>query len=129
MTPEPLHKIIPARAEEIAPLRSAVREYAEHVGITDSFGVALALSETVANAVLHAYVDEPSPGEIMVTAEPQPIRGLRVTVVDHGRGMVPRPNSPGAGLGLPLVAHFADRFEITDFPQGGTQISMLFGAG
>lgn len=124
--PEPLHRTIPARAEEIAPLRRAVLEYAEHVGVVDPFGVALAVSETVANAVLHAYIEADRPGDIVVHAEAEDDHELVLTVQDAGRGMRPRPDSPGAGLGLPLVAHFAERFEVSDRPDGGTQVCMAF---
>jgi serine/threonine-protein kinase RsbW/stage II sporulation protein AB (anti-sigma F factor) len=122
--PDPLHRTIPARAEEIAPLRAAVLEYARHVGVLDPFGVALAVSETVANAVLHAYIESDKPGDIVVHAEAD--GEFVLTVEDTGRGMRPRPDSPGAGLGLPLVAHFAARFEVCDRPRGGTQVCMAF---
>ncbi len=125
--PEPLHKTIPARAEELAPLRHAVAEYARRVGVVDPFGVALALSETVSNAIVHAYRDEPAPGPVEIHAEPVDHgNALEVTVVDHGRGMGPRTDSPGIGAGLPLVSRLTKRFEICDTPEGGTQISMVF---
>ena len=121
---EPLHRTIPAKPECIAPLRREVQAYAEHAGVLDPFGVALAVSETVANAVLHAYVERDPPGDIVVHAEAD--RELVLTVDDDGRGMKPRPDSPGAGLGLPLVAHFAARFEVSDKPGGGTHVCMAF---
>jgi serine/threonine-protein kinase RsbW/stage II sporulation protein AB (anti-sigma F factor) len=125
--PEPLHKTVPARAEELAPLRHAVAEYARTVGVVDPFGVALALSETVSNAILHAYVDEPDTGDVEVHAEPTDEgESLRVTVVDHGRGMRPRDDSPGIGAGLPLVSRVAQRFDISEPPGGGTKVCMVF---
>ena len=127
--PEPLHRTIPARAEELGPLRRAVREYARTVGVPDPSGVELAVSETVSNAIVHAYVGEPDCGEVEVHAEPvDDGEGLMLTVVDHGRGMRPRDDSPGIGAGLPLVARLTERFEICDCPDGGTQICMVFAA-
>jgi serine/threonine-protein kinase RsbW/stage II sporulation protein AB (anti-sigma F factor) len=123
-----LHRRIRADPEAIGPLRREVQRYAECVGVVDPFGVALAVSETVTNVVLHAYVGARQNGEIVVNAEREPGNGLRLTVCDSGRGMVPRPDSPGMGLGLPLAAHFAERFEVSDRPGGGTQVFMVFPA-
>jgi serine/threonine-protein kinase RsbW len=125
--PEPLHRTIPARAEELAPLRRDVTEYARSIGAVDPFAVALALSETVSNAIVHAYVGEPTPGDVEVRAEATDAgESLRLTVVDHGRGMIPRTDSPGIGAGLPLVSRVAKRFDIREAPDGGTQICMVF---
>jgi anti-sigma regulatory factor (Ser/Thr protein kinase) len=125
--PEPLHRTISARAEELAPLRHDVAEYARTVGVVDPFAVALALSETVSNAIVHAYADATDPGPVEVHAEPADEGdSLRVTVVDHGRGMRSRKDSPGIGAGLPLVSRVVKRFEITEPPGGGTRISMVF---
>ena len=129
MDPEPLHRTIPARAEELGPLRRAVGEYARTVGVADPFGVELAVSETVSNAILHAYLGQPDGGEVEIHAEPvDEGHELLLTIVDHGRGMVPRGDSPGIGAGLPMVARLTKRFEICDCPGGGTQIRMVFAA-
>lgn len=125
--PEPLHRTISARAEELAPLRRAVADYARSIGVADPFAVSLALSETVSNAIVHAYVEEPAPGDVEVHAEPTDEgSALRVTVVDHGRGMIPRRDSPGIGAGLPLVSRVTKRFDISKAPDGGTQVCMVF---
>lgn len=127
MDPEPLHRTIRACPEELAPLRHDVTAYARRVGAVDPFGVALALSETVSNAIVHAYDGQPGPGHVDVHAEKADGGGvLRVTVVDHGRGMRPRPDSPGIGAGLPLVARVTQWFDICEAPEGGTQICMEF---
>jgi signal transduction histidine kinase len=49
-----------------------------------------------------------------------------VTVRDNGCGMQPRADSPGAGLGLPLIASLADSFSVSVPPEGGTELSMTF---
>jgi anti-sigma regulatory factor (Ser/Thr protein kinase) len=38
---------------------------------------------------------------------------LRVTVIDEGREMVPRADTPGVGLGVGLMGRLSDELEIT----------------
>jgi serine/threonine-protein kinase RsbW len=73
--------------------------------------VALAVSESVTNVVLHAYRNEPEPGEVVVEMEHRDAT-LTLSVRDQGMGLVPRLDSPGLGLGLPLMAQLADGFDI-----------------
>lgn len=40
--------------------------------------------------------------------------------------MRPRIDSPGAGLGLPLITHVADELEVATPPDGGTRVRMRF---
>jgi anti-sigma regulatory factor (Ser/Thr protein kinase) len=88
--------------------------------------VAIAVSEAAANAVVHAYIDTAEPGTIQVTATV--LDGeLRVTIADRGRGMLPRTDSPGLGLGLPLISDLATSFEIADGDgHRGTVLRMTF---
>jgi serine/threonine-protein kinase RsbW len=86
--------------------------------------VALAVSEAATNAVTHGYVDR-EPGRFRIEVETLDDE-LEVLVEDDGRGMVPRPDSPGLGLGLPLIATVADRFETHTTPAGGTRLCMWF---
>jgi anti-sigma regulatory factor (Ser/Thr protein kinase) len=103
-----------------------VRAYAEEHGARDPDAVALALSEAATNAVLHAYVDAPAPGEVMVTAQRLSDDGIVLAVCDSGRGMQPRADSPGLGLGLALVAANASKLEVEQSPAGGTRVRMTF---
>jgi anti-sigma regulatory factor (Ser/Thr protein kinase) len=65
--------------------------------------IGLAVSEAVTNAVHHAYVgQEPGPVRVRVAVQP-PV--VEVMVQDEGSGMVPRPDSPGLGLGSPRSAN------------------------
>jgi anti-sigma regulatory factor (Ser/Thr protein kinase) len=36
---------------------------------------------------------------------------IEVRVTDDGSGMAPRNDSPGLGLGLPLIRHLTDQFD------------------
>ena len=84
--------------------------------------VQLAVSEAATNAVMHAYAD--APGELAVSAA---VRGseLEIVIGDTGPGLVERPDSPGMGVGLPLIAAVAERLRIISHP-GGTEIHMAF---
>ena len=126
MAPSVLACRFPAHPDQVALARRRVVAYAREHGAIDPDGIAVAVSEAVTNAVLHAYVDFPAPGDVEVSARRNPDDGLEVHVSDEGRGMVPRRDSPGIGLGLPLVAKLAERFQVQARPGGGTSICMIF---
>ena len=87
--------------------------------------IGLAVSEACTNVVMHGYLDG-SNGSFSVSAESAGA-SVRVTVSDEGGGMAPRPDSPGLGLGLPLMAALTDSLEVRPAPDGtGTIVSMLF---
>ena len=92
----------------------------------DAAGVAdvrLAVTEAATNAVMHGYAD--GGGELTVTAVVQ--RGeLEIVIGDTGSGFQDRPDSPGLGVGLSIIATVAERLKIVSSPAGGTQIHMAF---
>jgi serine/threonine-protein kinase RsbW len=128
MDPSVLARRFPAQADQVGPARREVVAYAREHGAVDPDAIALAVSEAVTNAVVHAYVDAPAPGEVEVFAQRHTDNGIEIHVCDDGRGMMPRRDSPGLGVGLPLVAKLAQRFRIETRPSGGTAISMFFAA-
>ncbi len=85
--------------------------------------IRLATSEALTNAVVHAY-DGP-PGLIHVSATVEPGE-LSVTVADDGRGLTPRLDRRGMGLGLALIAEAATEVAIGKRPGGGTAVRMRF---
>jgi serine/threonine-protein kinase RsbW len=89
--------------------------------------IGLAATEAAANAVVHAFNDRAGAGEIVVSAELVDHERLRVVIADDGTGLRPRPDSPGLGLGLPLIRHLTDEVEVITPPAGGTEIRMHFG--
>jgi anti-sigma regulatory factor (Ser/Thr protein kinase) len=121
-----LARRFPARADQVRLARREVEAYARKHGAVDPDGIALAVSEAVTNVVVHAYIDAPEPGDVEVFAERHPGDGLEIQVCDDGRGMRPRRDSPGLGVGLPIVARLAQRFRVETRPGGGTAVSMLF---
>jgi serine/threonine-protein kinase RsbW len=86
--------------------------------------VRLAVSEAVSNVVVHGYRDRAT-GTFTVSIDWGPDE-LRVVVRDDGCGMQPRPDSPGAGLGLPLIANVVESFSVIAPPEGGTELCMTF---
>ncbi len=120
-------RTVPAVAENVAPLRHAVVEMAQIHGADDGVmtDLALAVGEACANVVVHAY----PPGDVgpLIVQATIEANEMMVAVIDQGQGMTPRPDSPGLGLGLPLIANLSDRLEIQEGPQGvGTQLEMVF---
>jgi len=119
---------LPASPENVARLRHGVTRFARDAGASERLRrkVALAVSEACTNAVVHAYRRGPA-GSVAVRAAR---RGgcLWVEVADEGDGVRPRSESPGVGLGTPLMAILADRLEISDNPEGhGTVVRLMFG--
>ena len=122
-------RTVPAVPENVAPIRHAIVDLAERLGADENVrtDIALAVGEACANVVVHAY----PPGDVgplvVHAAQPEDRPELVITVIDQGQGMVPRPDSPGLGLGLPLIANLSERLEIQDGPDGaGTELVMSF---
>jgi serine/threonine-protein kinase RsbW len=107
-----------AEPEAVSRARAVLTRFAVHGGAPEIVRSALALAVTEAckNVVMHAYVDRDSPGDLEVRACIAEAV-LVVEVTDDGKGMVPRVDGPGRGLGLPLIAQMADVFEILRRPQ------------
>lgn len=120
---------VPARAAEVTGVRQAVCRLGGRAGLDDArlADLALAVGEACANAVVHAY-EKGEQGVLRVTAEVT-AEGLQVVVADEGRGMAPRADSPGLGLGLPLMAALSTSLEFRTGPRGGTETWMVFATG
>jgi anti-sigma regulatory factor (Ser/Thr protein kinase) len=113
---------LPAVPESASVARGAVMEALAGVAV-DRDGVGIVVSEAVANAIMHAYRDRPQPGRVRVSVEVGD-ESLEVAVSDDGIGMTPRVDSPGAGLGLPLMTGFAD--EVVVECAAGTRVRARF---
>jgi anti-sigma regulatory factor (Ser/Thr protein kinase) len=90
--------------------------------------VALAVTEATTNVVVHAYRGE-APGPLEVVAA-RSGGALLVGVLDRGRGMAPRLDSPGCRLGLTLMSRLAEAVQIQGHrPGGGTCVTLAFAVG
>ncbi len=90
----------------------------------DRDAVGVVVTEAVTNAVVHAYRDHVEPGRVHVSASLDD-HGVEVSIDDDGLGMRPRMDSPGVGLGLPLIGDLADRVEVTSRGPG-THLAAFF---
>ena len=119
-----------ATPDAVANARQRAIAFAAAAGVPAETGerVALAVSEAVTNAVVHAYVDADERGPIELEGRVEDLE-LVICVRDSGRGMGPRTDSPGLGLGLPLIGRVADRFELASLDGRGTEVCMRFALG
>jgi anti-sigma regulatory factor (Ser/Thr protein kinase) len=116
---------LPARAENVALVRHMIGALAEAMHLPSELveDVKLAVTEACTNVVRHAY--DGSDGPLHVRVEPEEAC-LTVIVSDQGRGIRPKPESDGAGLGLPLIAALASQLEIDESPSEGSRVRMSF---
>ncbi len=117
---------LPARAENIAIVRHALGGLGEAYAVSERklADVRLAVTEACANVVVHAYPDDQN-GLMEVVASIDDGR-LTVLVRDRGRGIKPRPDSPGLGLGLSLIASLTDELRLGGGEQEHTEVRMTF---
>jgi serine/threonine-protein kinase RsbW/stage II sporulation protein AB (anti-sigma F factor) len=119
-----LNATFPGTPPGVGALRRVIADLAERCGMTaDEIGDArLAVSEAATNAVVHAYRERP--GELHLHACIE--RGeLKVIIADDGDGLLPRTDSPGLGLGLPIMSAVSERCEVVSGPDG-TEIHLAF---
>jgi anti-sigma regulatory factor (Ser/Thr protein kinase) len=118
----------PARPASVPEARKASVQLAAAAGASREplEAVALAVSEAMTNAVVHAYRGEP--GQIHLTATVASGE-LFVLVADDGCGLRAREDSPGLGHGLRLIALVSDGLEIAKRSTGGTELRMRFELG
>jgi anti-sigma regulatory factor (Ser/Thr protein kinase) len=117
---------LPARAENVAVVRHAFGGFAEALSVDEQTlaDIKLAITEACTNVVIHAY-DDGEDGSLEVDASIDD-RRLTVVIRDQGRGIVPRPDSPGLGLGLPLIATLAESLELGKDDADRTEVRMTF---
>jgi serine/threonine-protein kinase RsbW/stage II sporulation protein AB (anti-sigma F factor) len=118
----------PASEDSVAQLRQALSDFAFAHGVPEPCvsDVRLAVSEAVTNAVVHAFRGR-AHGTVVVSMTVHDAEWVEVRVTDDGSGMAPRDDSPGLGLGLPLIRHLTDQFDYRR-PAGsvGTELWMRF---
>jgi anti-sigma regulatory factor (Ser/Thr protein kinase) len=125
MTPD-MELALPARAENIAIVRHALGGLGEAFAVPEPklSDIRLAVTEACANVVVHAYPeDREGPMEIVASMDDE---ALTVLVRDWGGGIRPRPDSPGLGLGLSLIAALAETVQLGRGGEEHTEVRMTF---
>ena len=126
----------PATGAAVRAIRRSIRAFAEANGAYGArlAAIELAVSEAVANVVVHAYPDEPGEvrvaavvenGELELVVADVEDGELELVVMDDGEGFRPGP-APGLGLGLGLMRQGATAFEVRDRPLGGVEVWLRF---
>ena len=113
----------PAEPGAVRTIRDDMAAIAGECGLTDTQigDVKLAVSEAATNAIVHGSSEA---GATVRVAAFYERHELMIHISDDGDGMVPRLDSPGAGLGLPVIAAIAKRLDVKQ--DGGTTIEMVF---
>lgn len=124
---------VPAVSGNVPLVRHAVVAFAASQGAGDEQqgSIALAITEAVANVVVHAYRDRDGDDRrtatVSVDADADRHEGdLQIVVADDGLGLSSRYASDGLGMGLGLIADLADEFAIRDRQPRGTEVFMRF---
>ena len=86
--------------------------------------IRVAVSEAATNAIIHGGAPEDAEVHLRI----ERLRGeLLIVIADQGHGMRPRTDSPGLGLGLPIISGFARRMKvISRGALGGAEVHMVF---
>jgi len=114
----------PSTPPGVGAMRREIAAFAHRSGM-DADGVEavrLAVSEAATNAVVHAYRGGAGALAVRATVDEGE---LLIVVCDAGIGLGPRPDSPGLGLGMPLIASVTSRFRIVS-GDAGTEVHMTF---
>ena len=126
--PEPSRRTLTLSAdlEEVGRARRFVEALAGEAGFGDErrFDIVLAASEACANAIEHS----PAGSQVVLTAT---VRRDRLELEVEGPGEFQLPNHASRerahrGLGLPLMAKFADHLALYSGPRGGTLVGLTF---
>lgn len=126
---------LPARAENIAIVRHALGGLGDVYGISEEklSDIRLAVTEACSNVVVHAYSEHGAEASskrsgwgMMEVSATMVGDDLAITVRDWGAGIKPRPDSPGLGLGLSLMAALADTVQLGHDTTEHTEVRMSF---
>jgi serine/threonine-protein kinase RsbW len=118
---------LPARATNIAVVRHAFGALGEAFAVDEETlsNIRLAVTEACTNVVVHAYPDDRE-GPLEVAATLLDEDRLEVVVRDEGPGIGPRADSPGLGLGLPLIVSLTESVRLGRAADDCTEVRMIF---
>jgi serine/threonine-protein kinase RsbW/stage II sporulation protein AB (anti-sigma F factor) len=117
---------LPCTARSVRETRIAITGLARTAGMPAEkiHELQLAVSEAATNAVQDGREHD---GELLVQASAT-AGALQVWITDRSGGMRPGVDSPGLGLGLPIMASVTDQLEVVTDREGTTvKMTFLFG--
>ena len=133
LTEEMIELVLPSRIESINDAASAAAQFVKRAGMNDdaAYGVDMAVSDAVTNAVLHGNrQDEAKEVKVRLKSSQDVIE---ISVRDQGKGFdlerVPDPTDPQNllktnGRGILFMRTFMDEVEWSHHPEGGTVVRM-----
>jgi stage II sporulation protein AB (anti-sigma F factor) len=119
-----LELVLPAVPASVSHARRAVVSLLDHLDV-DLWPVQTAVTEAVANAVVHAYPDR-APGQVRLQAWLEDLL-LTIVVADDGVGMSSGRDSQGLGEGMAVIRRLAREVEVQS--RSGTRLVMRLWLG
>ena len=133
MTDQTTRLVLPSHIEAVADAAAAVTDFIRNCGVSEelSFGIEMAVRESVTNAMVHGnQEDESKSVEVVFNCHDNE---LEIEVRDQGEGFdpanVPDPTNAEnllktSGRGIFLMRTFMDEIEWRNRPEGGTAVRM-----
>ena len=133
MTEQTTRLVLPSHIEAVADAAAAVTDFIRNCGVSEelSFGIEMAVRESVTNAMVHGnQEDESKSVEVVFNCHDNE---LEIEVRDQGEGFdpanVPDPTNAEnllktSGRGIFLMRTFMDEIEWRNRPEGGTAVRM-----
>jgi serine/threonine-protein kinase RsbW len=133
VTDQTTRLVLPSHIEAVADAAAAVTGFIRNCGVSEelSFGIEMAVRESVTNAMVHGnQEDESKSVEVIFNCHDNE---LEIEVRDQGEGFdpasVPDPTNAEnllktSGRGIFLMRTFMDEIEWRNRPEGGTAVRM-----
>ena len=133
VTDQTTRLVLPSHIEAVADAAAAVTDFIRNCGVSEelSFGIEMAVRESVTNAMVHGnQEDESKSVEVIFNCQDNE---LEIEVRDQGEGFdpasVPDPTNAEnllktSGRGIFLMRTFMDEVEWRNRPEGGTAVRM-----
>ena len=116
----------PSSAGAIRAIRDGVASVARECNVDHAIlqDIRLAVSEAATNSVIHGGA--PADALLVVRVETSDDE-FCVVIADQGHGMLTRDDSPGLGLGLPIMSKVSQRVQVVSpGADGRTEVHMFF---
>jgi anti-sigma regulatory factor (Ser/Thr protein kinase) len=110
---EPLHRVLPAQALQLAPLRREMLRWLEPLALSEDAedDLVLAVNEAASNCIEHAYRPATVGDTVDVRCWTEP-HAVFVEIVDHGRWRTPTGEPTRRGRGIVMMQRLMASVEI-----------------